>query len=262
MTVSEIKGIENKYIITYNIFSDFHKQWQDIFAQLHSQKKLKSELYRYYFNLVYVSITRARDYLGMVEDHLPEAVHNWLIEKVDMVYKFDIKLLNLDKRSTEDDLLKNALELEREENLLQAIATYKRVIEKGKPQLRKTAEKGIKRCEIKIKCFKTKDYIQCGLQLLELEEYEEAITCFRRDKYATGLLKAILLSNNDHYDPLEEMAKLNTNPLEILVEINDEQLTKIYLNNEIEPMKHQYRNLKYKSNELLKKIKNYSSYGG
>ncbi|MFC4801725.1 UvrD-helicase domain-containing protein [Neobacillus sp. GCM10023253] len=252
MTVSEIKGIENKYIITYNIFSDNNKQWTDIFAKLNSPTKLKSEVYRYYFNLAYVSITRARDGLGMIEDDLPETASNWLKEKVDVITKFDIQQLGLQEQSSSGDMLENAFHLEQGENFDQAIATYKTVINSENLDLIKAAEKGIKRCQLKKDCKLTKDYAFCGKQLLELKEYDEAIPYLQRGKDAKALLKAILLSNYvERYDLNKEMEGLETNPLKILIEMNDERLTKRFILNEIDPFKHQYHELVRKSGKVV-----------
>lgn len=103
MTVTEIKGIEKKYILAYNIFTDFKQQWEKIFNQLNAESKLKSEMYRYYFNVIYVAITRARDVLGIVEDELPFKVKDWLLEHVEVISRFDIRALGLQELSTLDE---------------------------------------------------------------------------------------------------------------------------------------------------------------
>ncbi len=253
MTVSEIKGIENRYIISYNILSEFKSQWADIFSQLEASTKLKSEVYRYYFNVLYVAITRARDVLGMVEDDIPELVSNWLMETMDVITKFDIDLLGLKEQSSDNDLLNNAMALEQEGAFDQAIATYKSVLKKGDNDLKNDAETGIKRCQYKKDCKLTKDYTLCGERLLELREFDEAIPFLQRGKNPRALLKAILLSNTtERYDIGKEMEKFKTNPLKVLVDMNDDTLTNRFTNNEIEPFTHVIRELVVKSNKLVK----------
>lgn len=255
MTVTEIKGIENRYIITYNILSDHKKQWREIFTQLKSKTKLKSEVYRYYFNVVYVSITRARDVLGMVEDDLPESVSNWLMDKVEVMPKFDVHLLGLQEQSSFNDQLKNAVQLEHSEIFDQAIATYKIVIKSENETLKNVAEIGIKRCEAKKECKSTKDYALCGERLLALNEYDEAIQYLQKGKNAKALLRAILLSNStERYDLNKEMDRFKTNPLKVLVEMNDEKLTTRFVINEINPFEHQYNELVRKSSKLVKTL--------
>jgi len=62
-TVSEIKGMEYKYVVCYNLISDFAERWKEI---LGGQAK-KQTRYRYYFNLFYVGITRSLQYLCVIE---------------------------------------------------------------------------------------------------------------------------------------------------------------------------------------------------
>ena len=63
-TVREAKGREFEYVFTWNITGRYKEAWQDIL----SLKARKNALYRYYFNLFYVSITRARRNLCVYED--------------------------------------------------------------------------------------------------------------------------------------------------------------------------------------------------
>jgi DNA helicase II / ATP-dependent DNA helicase PcrA len=252
LTVSEVKGIEKKYIVTYNILTEYKQQWEEIFTQLDSESKLKSELYRYYFNVVYVAITRARDVLGMVEEDLPEKAKEWLLDQVDVIPKFDIRALGLQEVSTIDDFFKEAIEHEENENYELAIPAYENIILKGDPSLMEAAEKGRKRCLIKNEFQLNGDYALCGEQLLELKEYEESIKYLQKGKNAPALLKAILLSNSiERYDINKEMERLKTNPLTELVLMNDERLTTRYLIREVEPFQHQMNELVRKSNKIV-----------
>ncbi|MEM5644630.1 hypothetical protein AAHH72_04805 [Bacillus cereus] len=126
LTVTEAKGIENKYVITYNIISAFKEQWREIMGET----KLRSEVHRYYFNVLYVAITRARDVIGMIEDDLCAEMKEWLATYVEKIPTFDIHALELLENSTLNDLLKRAQEYEENKIFRNAIAEYRNILEK------------------------------------------------------------------------------------------------------------------------------------
>ena len=70
-TVEEIKGIEKDYIICYNVMSYYHKEWERI---LTTDVKYQNQ-YRYYFNLLYVALTRARHHLCFIEEKVPSLLY-------------------------------------------------------------------------------------------------------------------------------------------------------------------------------------------
>jgi DNA helicase-2/ATP-dependent DNA helicase PcrA len=252
LTVSEIKGIERKYIITYNIISAFKEQWEEIFQP----KKLHSEVYRYYFNVLYVAITRARDILGMIEDDPCEDLLKTIENKIEIITKFDIDLLGLRENSTLDQLYNEAKKFEEDELFENAIAAYRNLMEKNEPSLTLLAQKGIQRCQIKMEYQLTKDYSSCGNKLFDLEEYEEAIYYLRKGKDAYKLLKAILLSGSDEqFDLYEEMKRFNTDPLKVLIEVNDEHLLKMLLNKVIHAFNHNLNELVENSEKTKKLLK-------
>lgn len=251
LTVSEIKGIERKYIITYNLLSDYKLQWTEIFRRINENSKLQSELYRYYFNIFYVGITRARDVLGMVEDDLPEGIKKWLIDKVDVITKFDVVRLDLQEESTIDDHLAVAQELEEDSLYIDAIARYKKLLGVGNESLRHSAEIGIKRCEIMMKFSKDRNYTKCGESLLALEQYDKAVPYLQQGKNAKALLISILNSTvPERFNMNKEMMKLKTNPLSVLSDIGDEILTKRYIQNEIKPFSARMDDLVEKSTKV------------
>lgn len=62
-TVSEIKGMEYKYVVCFNLVSNYSERWEEIL----SGASKKQTRYRYYFNLFYVGITRSQQYLCVIE---------------------------------------------------------------------------------------------------------------------------------------------------------------------------------------------------
>lgn len=63
-TVSEIKGMEYKFVVCFNLISNYTERWNEILSG-DSKKKTR---YRYYFNLFYVGITRSQQYLCVIEN--------------------------------------------------------------------------------------------------------------------------------------------------------------------------------------------------
>jgi len=63
-TINEIKGLEWSYIFCYNLIGENLQYWKDIFK---NEIKHKGK-YRYFFNILYVACTRAKDKLCFCED--------------------------------------------------------------------------------------------------------------------------------------------------------------------------------------------------
>lgn len=77
-TVEEIKGIEKDYIICYNVMSKFKSLWETIL----NTDVMHQNQYRYYFNLLYVAITRARQHLCFVEEDMPPSLFEYLSDEL------------------------------------------------------------------------------------------------------------------------------------------------------------------------------------
>ena len=69
LTVSEIKGLERDTIVLYNILTDNKLKWNRLEnISINKKKADENSLYRYYFNLFYVGVSRARQNLFVVEE--------------------------------------------------------------------------------------------------------------------------------------------------------------------------------------------------
>ena len=79
-TVNEIKGMEYQYIVCIDIFTDFYKEWQEIIANDMSKKR--ETKYRFYFNLIYVALTRAQYHMCFID--------NTPIEKIDSILQLTL----------------------------------------------------------------------------------------------------------------------------------------------------------------------------
>ncbi len=69
LTVAEIKGLERNTVVLYNLLSDNLDKWQTLQRLTINRKKAdENSVYRYYFNLLYVGVSRAKQHLYVVEN--------------------------------------------------------------------------------------------------------------------------------------------------------------------------------------------------
>lgn len=73
LTVAEIKGLEREAVLLYNILSDNGEKWSALERSVINRKTAdENSVYRYYFNLFYVGVSRAKQYLYVTErDEIP-----------------------------------------------------------------------------------------------------------------------------------------------------------------------------------------------
>lgn len=73
LTVSEIKGLEREAVLLYNVLSDNGERWGALERNSINRKTAdENSVYRYYFNLFYVGVSRAKQYLYVAErDDVP-----------------------------------------------------------------------------------------------------------------------------------------------------------------------------------------------
>ncbi|MBO5774145.1 MAG: hypothetical protein J6R44_04850, partial [Clostridia bacterium] len=69
LTVSEIKGLERDTVILYNVLSSNYDKWETL-ERITVNRKTADEnsVYRYYFNLLYVGISRAKSNVYVYEE--------------------------------------------------------------------------------------------------------------------------------------------------------------------------------------------------
>ena len=68
LTVSEAKGLEREVVILYNVLSGHIDKWSALEkARLNRKTADENSVYRYYFNLFYVGVTRAKSHLTVFE---------------------------------------------------------------------------------------------------------------------------------------------------------------------------------------------------
>lgn len=200
-TVQEIKGLEYQYIVCYNMISKFIDRWKDIF----DGKGKRNSKYRYYFNILYVAMTRAKDNLCVYEEEVDNPVFNHLKDHFNIVENFREDDLLLLKISDINDILKNARHLEDKEKYEQALGQYKKI----------QNLEGVARCRAKI--LANKGHIEeAGDILYENKLYENAVEYYKKSKNKIKLARA-MIGANALYDEIISTTQLNSE--EILKDI-------------------------------------------
>ncbi|MGG7159844.1 UvrD-helicase domain-containing protein [Clostridium baratii] len=106
--VHEIKGLEYENIICYNLLSAYKNIWLKI---INGEYK-NNDYIKYYFNLLYVSISRAKDRLSFYEEAIEE-LQFLPFKNCNIVKEFDEKSLGMSKNSSSDEWEAEADNLEK-----------------------------------------------------------------------------------------------------------------------------------------------------
>ena len=216
-TIAEIKGLEFDYIFCYNLLGKHEDYWKDIFGNL----ARRNSKYRYYFNIFYVAITRARRYLCIFDQSdLPE-LQQELFSMFDQVKSFDGERLSLTHEDRDPAAWYNrGRVLEKEESYDMAIIAYRR----GNAE-----EVVIERCKAR-KLAKEKNYQEAISILLNIEEYKLAYD-YARDSGIDALiiLTSLISSRSKKIRELE-----NEYGQEQLISIAASNLSNIVYGNKIQ----------------------------
>lgn len=84
LTVSEIKGLERDIVVLYEIIGDNFDKWKVLERTLINRKQAKeNSVFRYYFNLFYVGLSRAKAHLYVVEENKINILNDFFNENFD-----------------------------------------------------------------------------------------------------------------------------------------------------------------------------------
>jgi len=122
-TVQEIKGLEYDYVVCVNMLSPFLIEWQEIMAG----KGRKNAKYRYYFNIFYVALTRAKQNLCIYEEVIDNPLLLHLQDFFHPMVQFDATAMDLKRIASEQEVAKDARNLERIGNYKEAEQGYKEI---------------------------------------------------------------------------------------------------------------------------------------
>ena len=119
-TVQEIKGLEYDYVVCVNMLTPFLTEWQDIMAG----KGKKNAKYRYYFNIFYVALTRAKQNLCIYEDGIEIPILHHLQEFFQQIAHFDSTKMHLKRIANYEEVANDARNQERRGNFSEAEEGY------------------------------------------------------------------------------------------------------------------------------------------
>ena len=205
-TVEEIKGIEKEYIICYNVMTKYKTAWETIL----NQDVMYQNQYRYYFNLLYVALTRARHHLCFIEEDMPPSLYEQFESEFLSFDTFDETELKLNQLSTDNQFYKEAQLYERRELYEQAITEYEL------SQLEE-AKTDIARCRALMK-NKEGHHIEAGHDLMHLKEYEKAALCYRQGHDRLNYLKALVFQELPFAQIQQEFEKEGSDVLTFVYE--------------------------------------------
>jgi DNA helicase-2/ATP-dependent DNA helicase PcrA len=234
-SVSNYKGLENEYIIGYNILSKFKKKWNEIFSGNLQSKEMEL---RYYFNLFYVFITRARNNICIIEENICEDLLEYFKDEIEILDQFDLSKLNLVRVSNADEHYKKALRLEKNKQYMEAVEAYKNA------ELNSfESDRDIKRCIALHKNLQGL-HSDAGNELMEIGEYKYASNCYLEAEDYLNAIQSMALNKNSYKDIVKFLSTVNIEPMDIIMKnknipwiykFND--IYKEHMNNELSIIK-------------------------
>ncbi|MDA3734098.1 UvrD-helicase domain-containing protein [Niameybacter massiliensis] len=176
-TISEIKGLENRYIICVNLLSIYKEKWEVIGEHLKDRKSLgESQLYRYLFNMLYVALTRSQENICFLDQGMSQGQYQTVLGVIPQnATRFDANIFNLLEESTLMEFFEAALKLEQAGKYDRAIIAYEHLKVPGVAH--------------RIKICKAKQHEEAGC-------YEEAGAIFRGEEYFEEATRCYKLAGN------------------------------------------------------------------
>lgn len=108
LTIAEIKGLERETVVLVNILSSNISKWQRLEnLKINHKQADENSVYRYYFNLFYVGLSRAKHNLFVVEENKISAFNSF--------FKDNFEILNADDAMDKFGEVVSKLEIDEDE---------------------------------------------------------------------------------------------------------------------------------------------------
>ena len=173
LTVSESKGLEREIVILYDILSAQKNEWRAFINKKIDRKTAdENSVYRYYFNLLYVAVSRAKQKLYVIE-HEPPVIFNDF---------FSAHFDSLTVKSAYDKLLNGVDKLEAEQD--EVMARCREFVKLGQYENalfwaeQIIIPKDKEREKIRIEIAKAGDNRAGGIRFMKEGMYEDALELF------------------------------------------------------------------------------------
>jgi len=227
-TVQEIKGLEYDYVVCVNMLTPFLNEWQDIIEG----RGKKNAKYRYYFNIFYVALTRAKRNLCIYEEDMDHPLLHQIQDFMQQRVFFDPRDMDLIRHASQLEVLQDARNQERLGNYGQAMESYAECHD----------QIGVLRCEGKILQDKGVYFeaVKCFLAAGENDEAWKLAEELENDKLRFTVLVQIMKST-------EDMETMFAKPLAVIHkmiarEIGDHVFKELVYKNYLEPKFAEYQN--------------------
>jgi len=126
-TVQEVKGQEFEKVILYDIISEHNYAWEEILSGSVDKKGELVTKYRYYFNLLYVAITRARNNLFMFESNKQTLIYQELKHHFEQLTDDVLAVMDLKAYDNYEETLNQANKHFKQEDYDRARSFYLRI---------------------------------------------------------------------------------------------------------------------------------------
>lgn len=222
-TVAEIKGMEYKYVVCFNIISKYFDVWKQILEDKDIKKRTK---FRFYFNLIYVALTRAQEHLCFIDENIIQTLEDSF--KLDIKTKFNTKdLLFSNLTSSEAEWIAQAKEYELK-------GKYKEALELYENKISNASNEDITRCEAHI-AEQEKDFeyaSQCYLLINDLDSLDRLTPELDKNSNIYKLINR--LQNIDNIDETSTISLIkscfyNPNEADKIVNIAIQEMDKYLL---------------------------------
>ncbi|MDQ0252767.1 tetratricopeptide (TPR) repeat protein [Evansella vedderi] len=174
-TVYEIKGLEYETIFCYNIISKHYAWWEKMFK---GEGKRKDQ-FRYYINLFYVAISRAKDSLFILEPKWKELPED-LLKECTFRQKADKEALPIFKASTTKDWEKEAERLEKTGNkeksrVARDFSKEQKILQLNQLIDGRYMDPGMNHPKVDLNIGRKNKYLKDGIKYLRLQRYTQSI---------------------------------------------------------------------------------------
>lgn len=195
LTISEIKGLERNNVVVYNVLSDNIDKWNTLLRTRINRKEAdENSVYRYYYNLFYVGLSRAKQNLIVVEKEKVEQFDKFLTKNFDFRQVKDaINILNkiISKAEfTQEELVSRVNEFIKLEQFDNAKFTASKIRDDA------TRLKALRDIEIYDEHIRKGQYREAGIKYWEYGMLEEAKQQFTLSK-DTMLIELIDMCNKN-----------------------------------------------------------------
>lgn len=246
LTVSEIKGLERDTVVAYNLLSSNKDKWQKL-EKLNIDKKNADEnsIFRYYYNLFYVGISRAKNNLFVVENNEISQFKQFFSENFKILNAKD-SILELNKivskiEFTDDEICERTDEFIK----LEQFDNARFIAKKVKDDI--LQKKLLATIDINEKFIQYGKYRDAGIKFWELGYLEDAKKQFvlSNDTALCDLIDAVSTKNS---------SALNINIVDYYFDLIDNKVAKDFIlqvmHNDLSQMKNNLSQTKKKFKEM------------